>query len=262
MTERSAEVLRWFAQTGECYVRTNLSSSRIDIERLRSDREYGLKIFLSNWAYERSGAPRGYRIAAVKAISSTWPDLRALPAAYLRFYHGKRNEQLNPVGDPRLAQLDIPEVVAQVEQGELAAAFAGLTLRGVGPKIKAFFIRDIVTLTLSETRLDSLGNYLYCQPIDIWVRETVELLNLPAPVLPRPLSTADYGFISRDDLLAAARLTAASLQAAVSPLKVNQGIWYFCANGVADSGRLRELLSQGGASALADELALMDGFLP
>ena len=64
------------------------------------------------------------------------------------------------------------------------------------------------------------------------------------------------------DLAAARGIVDLSIEAGVSPLRVNQGIWYFSANAVADMRRLGNLIRSGDPSMLTAELALMDGFLP
>jgi hypothetical protein len=65
-----------------------------------------------------------------------------------------------------------------------------------------------------------------------------------------------------DDLAAASNIIQLCRDAEVSPLRVNQGIWYFAANAVADEKRLRELIRAGDPNKLDEELELMNGFLP
>src|SRR5207245_11286715 len=60
----------------------------------------------------------------------------------------------------------------------------------------------------------------------------------------------------------ARRIIELALEAGVSPLKLNQGVWFFAAQVVADKDRLRTLLSARSVEALEDELQLMRGFLP
>ncbi|MGO8950099.1 MAG: hypothetical protein ACLQUY_21070 [Ktedonobacterales bacterium] len=263
MKSDSAEMLRWFELVGQRYVAAYLAPRVCDIERLRHDPEYGLKQFLFTWAFERSHVPRRYRIAAVKALAAVWPDVPKVSAQFVHFNRGKTNARRNPALDPRLATLCIPQIVAFVEQARLAEAFHGLALNGVGHKIRSFFLRDLICLTTTEGQLHGLASYLYCQPIDLWVRETARALVLPAAAALCELpSNKEYGFESRDDRDLAATLICGCLSADVSPLHVNQGIWYFCSNAVADTDRLHHLLSFCDTRALSDELALLDGFLP
>jgi hypothetical protein len=214
-------------------------------------------LFLRHYAYERSGAPRGSRIAAVKAVSLAWPDLSRVPALFAHFYGGKRNEPNNPAFDPALVNLDIPALVATVEAGNLRDAFRMLRLRGIGPKIRTFFLRDAVTTTQSESHLLSLEDYLYCQPVGIWVLKTVTALDLPVPASNSLRPWRELEFDDADGAVAVA-LTSAALDAHVSPVRVNQSIWYFCANAVADVPHLDALLRQRDPAALDRVLALLE----
>lgn len=96
MTRAEAlDAVRWFATCGDRYVEAYLG--RVDAQRLTVDREYALKLFFFVWAFERNGAPRSYRIAAVKAISSLESSQRELPALFKNFCHGGLNPKLNPI---------------------------------------------------------------------------------------------------------------------------------------------------------------------
>jgi hypothetical protein len=53
-----------------------------------------------------------------------------------------------------------------------------------------------------------------------------------------------------------------ALEAGVSPLSLNQGVWFFGAHVAADQHRLKTLLSARSVEALENELQLMRGFLP
>jgi len=253
-------LLQWFARCGDSYIDAYLS--RIDIQRLASDRNYGLKAFLFMWAYERNGAPRAYRIAAVKAISSLNSSPRDLPRRFKDFCRGKLNPHGNPALDPRIGEVDIPAIVKLVGEGASEEAFSRLDLKGVAHKLRAFFLRDVVTLLNTESRFACHPEmYLWCQPIDAWVRMAAEELCPSSIDDPAPRDSRRFR-LSRSDRMAAWGIVQLSLDAGVSPLRVNQGIWYFSSNVVADQPRLRSLLRSGDPRKLDDELALMKGFLP
>jgi hypothetical protein len=250
MDAATKAVVQWFAGVGQRYVAGYVS--KFDVERLKSDPKYGMECFLFHWAHERAGVRRGYRIAAIKTVRSLWPDISGVARKYEHFYHDKRNEMNNPCADDRLADLSIPSVVDSVIRGDISSAYDQISVRGVDRKIKSFFLRDLVTLIDSEAKIKSDWDYAHCQPIDVWLRATLDSLGLVEP----PLAWGLYGW--RHELLAVvnARL------AGVSPLCFNQGVWYFCANAVADLGRLKTLLQANDAAVLDNELALMEGFLP
>lgn len=181
-------VVRWFAGCGDRYVRAYLG--HVDAPRLAVDKHYGLKLFFFSWAFERAGAPGGYRIAAVKAVSRLERSQEKLPALFKKFYGGKPNVKANPVTDPAISNLDIPAIVQMVRDGALREAFERLALKGVGPKLRAFFLRDLVTLLKAEPKLsDDLEAYLWCQPIDVWVRFAAEELCPTTAHVPRAVET-------------------------------------------------------------------------
>lgn len=247
MTRTKAHrLVRWFARCGDRYVEAYLS--HVDSRRLAVDKHYGLKLYFFMWAFERAGAPRAYKIAAVKAVSSL-KSCQTLRALFKEFCGGKRNEKANPALDPNIDRIDIPHIVQLVGRGELGEAVQNLKLRGVGPKLGAFFLRDVVTLLKAEAMLGTNHEaYVLCQPIDVWLRFAAKEL---------------CGSRHRGADLAAARgIVQLSIEAGVSPLRVNQGIWYFSANAVADQKRLRALIRSGDDRKLQAELALMQGFLP
>jgi hypothetical protein len=101
---------------------------------LAADSRYGLKLLFFSWAFERSGAPRAYRIAAVKAVSRLQRP-GELPGLFRGFCRGELNPKLNPVLDRRAGGLEIPRVVELVETGAMREAFAMLELRGLGHKL-------------------------------------------------------------------------------------------------------------------------------
>ena len=252
------DVIRWFADCGDRYVRAYLS--HVDAQRLAVDQHYGLKLFFFTWAFERAGAPRGYRIAAVKAISSLKGSQRGLPMLFRQYYGGKLNARANPVIDPRIADVHVPSIVQMVDRGALREAFQKLELKGIGPKIRAFFLRDLVTLLKAEPKLNrDPDTYLWCQPIDVWLRFAAKHLSRTLASVPR--ASAEYP-LSGADLAAARCIIKLSIEAGASPLKVNQGIWYFSSNAVADMARLKVLIRSGNTKRLDAEIALMEGFLP
>jgi len=168
---------------------------------------------------------------------------------------------MNPVFDPALAALDVPSIIRAIEMGEIERAFLHLKIRGLGHKLKALFLRDLVSILGCEAQAClSVQDYLWCQPVDVWVRITADCLSDDDPNSHKPPSL-DCG-LRRADLAAAWKLVRLSQRAGVSPLSVNQGIWYFCSNAVADVGRLRRILGSGNAGAIDDELQLIEGFLP
>lgn len=266
--EKTHDIIRWFAGCGDRYVRANLA--HVDVQRMATDQHYGLKLFFFTWAFERSGAPRSYRIAAVKAVSSLKSSRVGLRELFGKFCEGKNEKGRKsryfrgglPVIEPENDDFDVRNIVKLVKDGALDEAFHGLKLKGLGHKLKAFFLRDLISLLNAESKLrGDREAYLWCQPIDVWIRFAAEELCEARTIRPIRGAAGKYG-LSGDDLVAASGIIELSLDADVSPLRVNQGIWYFSANAVADERRLRELIHSGESKNLEAELALMEGFLP
>jgi len=199
---------------------------------------------------------------AVKAVSSLNQANGDLPREFKKYWHGKVNAKLNPMLDPALAKLRVPAVVRMVCAGAIETAFQSINIRGIGPKIRAFFLRDLVTLFNAESVLErDLSALILCQPIDVWVRFVAKELLGNRKSLSVPANLQTLGLNSADSSVAAG-IIELSRGAGLSPLKVNQGIWYFTAYAVSDPNRLQQLISSGRPDVLEKELHLMNGFMP
>ena len=270
--DKKQDVVKWCAQCGESFV--NAYWSKIDAERLTKDADYGLKVLLFNNAYARDGAPKAYPIAAVKAVSSRKDSRKTIRELFIMFRSAKVkdlsegakkehpsdgwNKSNNPVFSPKIDKLDVPSITKLVREGNLVEAFDKLELQGMGHKIRALFLWDLVILYKVEEKLKlNPEQYRYCQPIDVWVRIVVEAL-----CGKRAVSDSKKYRLSPNDLGAVDNINELCRVAGVSPLKVNAGIWYFSANVVQDRKRLKELIQSGDVKKLQTELKLMEGFLP
>ena len=259
------KLIKRFAELGLAYRTAYLG--HYDAARLRNDPLYGLCAFLFTWAFERADAPRGYRIAAVKAVrdaaSSGFPlKTEKLQESFAKFYQGKVNPKNNPLLAPTLAELDIPSLISDLEAIKIERAYAILLrVGGIGPKISTFFLRDVISILHCESKVVLCPEtYLWFQPVDIWIRVAADLLARKHSFDPTPPHGPEK--LKRDDLAAAWNIICMCQEAEVSPISVNQGLWYFCSNCVADSKRLEYLLSTDEPERVDCELALMEGFLP
>ena len=172
---------------------------------------------------------------------------------------GKPNKRNNQILDERISNLNIAEIVCKIEQKKFEEAFNDLGLNGIGHKIRAFFIRDIVyLLKLEENSKIKFDDYLFMNPIDVWVRLTVEYLNLNFPVN-ITLNPNKY-HIEKKDFDTALILTNTCMEFNLSPLLTNMGIWYYASHFIADSNRLKLLLESKSVEKLENEMKLMKGF--
>ncbi|MEX0717591.1 MAG: hypothetical protein WD066_13445 [Planctomycetaceae bacterium] len=221
----STDVLRWFESQGDLFAEAYGAYPQY-LPRIRHDRYFGLAWFLHGFAFAKSGAPRGFPIAAVKALRTlqqAGEDLSGLKEGFMRLYptdpEGKWNERNNCMFDPLLPDFDVPHVVELVEQGNIQAAYVSISLRGIGHKVKSLFLRELVLMTGSESKFrDAPESYLYCQPIDVWLRVAVDVLFPDRP----PGPSVEKIELDKKDRARAWILTERALKAGVSPLKVTK----------------------------------------
>jgi hypothetical protein len=256
----SKRLLNFFSKISECYINRFLT---IDINRFINDSNYALKMFLNSYAFARAGAPNGYRIAAIKSVSSLESSDSTdttLWKAFHHFYGGKVNINVNPCADRKISKLNFSSIARIISNGDFSNAFSQLQLRGIGPKIRSLFIRDIAYLTKVDCSSSfDIKQYFYAQPIDTWVRQTINLLDSETPLAEVPFDNCYL--LNRDDFGRALKLTSMCIASATSPLRVNMGIWYFCSQVVADAKRLKSLLKANSVKALEKEMDYMKGFL-
>lgn len=105
--------------------------------------------------------------------------------------------------------------------GQVRRAFQRLDLvRGIGPKIASFFLRDLAVWFKIEPYQDRE----LLQPIDVWVRRYVRQLNKGATTL-TDQQTAEW------------RCTNSA-----APEAANQGLWYFVSQIAASEVKMRRAL--------------------
>jgi hypothetical protein len=268
MKAEIVEMIRWFARVGEReYPPVPGTLAMLDIQKLNSDRKYGLKCFLT-YMGARAGAAQGYVPAWIKVVGKGSREGDSFAGLFSNFYKGKANIRRNPMWDSRLAAINIPACVKHVEKGELSNAFAGLKVRGAAHKIRSLFLRDLIVFTDAEPAdphsWTVSDHYLYCQPIDTWVESVSDFFKDKDfdQELPKKLPSPSLYDLDEKKMVQACRMINLALKAEVSPLKLNQGVWFFASQVAADQQRLKDLLSAGSAEVLQEELELMRGFLP
>jgi len=191
-----------------------------------------LRLFLLGYAFERQGRSADYAPAAAETID----EIRQAPfaakmagQAWERFAEKLNNEKLNHQNNPLHSgggQMSAVELAAalpepmvtwakkMVGSGKVRRAHAQLQrIRGIGPKIASFFLRDVAVkyhLAPGEDR-DLL------QPVDTWVEFVVQRLSGDGT----------------KDRTSCARFI---VENATAPERANQGMWYFCVP-VAGSSR-------------------------
>ena len=258
MTNEKKEIIEFFSKIGKEYVNNILSV--VKIEKLKQDKNYANKMFFYYWAFERKGAPLGFRIAAIKTLETAKDG--TFSTEFSKYYGGKPNKNNNPILDTRIANLDISDIINKIEQRNFKEAFNKLSLNGIGHKIRSFFIRDIVyLLKLEENDPIELADYLFMNPIDVWVRLTVEYLNLELNISNDiNINLKPNGYrLNKKDFSTLLILTKNCIEFNVSPLLTNMGIWYYASHFIADKQRLQILLEKRSVKELRKEMILMKG---
>lgn len=193
-------MITYFEQIGNYYVQNYLSM--VDIQEMKVNEDYAKKMFFYYWAFERQGAPIGYKIARIKALADN-PN-NNLSEAFDLYYKGKKNKKNNPFYDENINALNICNVISKIINRNFLEAFKDINLRGLSHKIRSFFIRYIVFL-LGLNILDfSIEQFLYMAPIDIWIRIIVNNMILPEPNLIN-LNASIYD-INKKDFITAVKL--------------------------------------------------------
>ncbi|HUT59380.1 MAG TPA: hypothetical protein VNA25_16140 [Phycisphaerae bacterium] len=101
----------------------------------------------------------------------------------------------------------------RIEAGETSVVYRELDgIRQVGPKIAAFFLRDLVAVLELQSRL-SPADYRLLQPVDTWVEKIAGKMNIQAG--PHGLAAAIAETCQREG---------------VDPIRFNQGAWYLGAH--------------------------------
>jgi hypothetical protein len=277
MTEKllgSVEISNWmafFGRMGGVYCRTILQPTWEEYGACKEPWQ-AMAFFLNGYAFERQGRNPSYAPAAVDAIKGNSDLLHGnlsgqvemdLWADYKLRLGGKDlNEKvcpLDPTGSKsvfaRLRERNENNMVTLTSRlmvSDINDAHEFIkSIRGSGPKIASFFLRDIKDIS-SMRSIDPAKRYLL-QPIDTWIWRTVKILQ----------GTQDYPPLSGADDKEKKAVAQFIVNASDDPERVNMGMWYFsarvCGSGYRH-GRLLENIQnaedgwQGYAKAREQEL--------
>ncbi|MCS7208520.1 MAG: hypothetical protein NZ874_03020 [Fimbriimonadales bacterium] len=123
--------------------------------------------------------------------------------------------------------MDIQKAI--VRSGRVEPIYQKITeIRGIGPKVGALVVRDMVALYDLESQIDP-GDYHYLQPVDTWIRRI-------GPLLTDEITdkTADW--------VIAGKLSKLCRRNRVSGVRFNQGVQYLAIVEVRDLERLKGYL--------------------
>jgi hypothetical protein len=123
--------------------------------------------------------------------------------------------------------MDIQQAI--VQSGRVEPIHQRITdIKGIGPKVGALVLRDMVALYDLESRIDA-GDYHYLQPVDTWIRRIGPLLSDEIDE-----KTADW--------VIAGKLAKLCRRNRVSGVRFNQGVQYLAIVELRDLERLKGYL--------------------
>ena len=198
-----------------------------------------LALFAGQYAYERQGRAPAYPHAAYVAIEQS-PALDAgeIWRGFQReLDEAKPNPKLNPLyhimascscarctfAGSHGELLDLVEAArSELADGHLWSAFGRLDrVRGVGPKIASFFLRDVAVWF----KIEPVRDRELLQPVDVWVRR---YMPIPAGGAAEPTDRQTARWICENS---------------AAPEAANQGLWYFGSQIAASDVKLRRALA-------------------
>jgi hypothetical protein len=253
------EIQQWidfFERIGEVYYRTNLLPQWKKYEECKEPWQ-AIAFFLEGYAFERQGTNPGFAHAAVDAVDAVKKNSGQLCGSFnndlenniwINYQERLGNKGINPKRCP----------LNPDESGEQRSIFARLreagatnlvlhticllrsdvrrahdfisSIRGLGPKIASYYLRDIkevCSITTNDLR------YLL-QPIDIWIWRTVHIMQ-GQKEFPR------LGQVAAGEIESAAQFVV-NCSHNHNPERVNMGMWYFAAMVCESEYRHGELL--------------------
>jgi len=218
-----------------------------------------LAIFLGEYAFERQGRHPDYFHAAVDALFWCKQENNGnlthnvISDIWQRFSKLLKNHKLNKKNNPLYPNIEpdnkrfskepsVIEVVInrnitpsfttylqnQINQGgNIQNAFNLLkSIRGVGDKVASLYLRDLVDIM--NISLNNMQDRFLLQPIDIWVKRTVNNL-------------AANQNMNKEEVAEWVVKTATGYN--INPECVNMGIWFFCSQVVKSEYKLNMALA-------------------
>jgi len=108
----------------------------------------------------------------------------------------------------------IVHILHAIESGNLAQLYKEIDgIWSVGPKITSLILRDIVCIYELEKYIKGSEAYSYLQPVDTWVHQVAQKLDIVSSAKTKPYSGEPFD------------ITEACIQRGVNPIHFNQGAW-------------------------------------
>ena len=209
--------------------------------------------FAKGFAYERQGSPLAYRIIAEEAlrkvfkgkiktirgqnVNLVWQEYQSIAKDF--------NIGVNPTHNPmnsdrgilaRMKAEGVTNIASYIENllrnGQTRKAFRFLdSIRGIGPKIASFYLRDIACLT----EIRNIQDDHLLQPVDTWVDQVLQIIMDVDP------SLKPSGHIT--DAAKRKLITKICRDSNCSPVAFNQGAWFIGSRIARDFRTLNQILT-------------------
>lgn len=170
----------------------------------------------------------------------------------------KLNEKVNPIMDKTIFSFNPQNTIKSVQQGKIKEAFDSIQLKGLGHEIKSFFLRDMTLLYLDNTDF-TIEELLYLFPIDVWIKEFLLILKIEK--MEKYPEEKEYGNLSKEYRELGFDFINYCIQNNLDIMKLDAGIWFYCARVVGSKERLQYLLQKDSVDVLKKEYQLMSKYL-
>lgn len=260
--KNTLEILKYMESLSSNYLEL---FSTFEIERFLKDREYSIVQFFDKWGLERSGNTKMIKLADIKFLSLYLNEFEneQFRMSFIKKYKEiagteKLNEKVNPLMDEAILSFNPQKTVEFVKEGKIKDAFNSIKLKGLGHKIKSFFLRDMTLLYLDNTDF-TIEELLYLFPIDVWIKEFLLILKIEK--MEEYPEEKEYGNLSKEYRELGFDFINYCIQNNLDIRKLDAGIWFYCARVVGSKERLQYLLQKDSVDILKKEYQLMFKYL-
>lgn len=260
--KNTLEILKYMESLSSSYLEL---LSKFDKVRFLNEKNYSVIQFFDKWGLERSGSTKMIKIADIKFLSLYLDKFESeeFRKTFIERYKEiakteKLNEKVNPIMDEGIFSFNPQNTVKLVKQGKIKNAFDSIQLKGLGHKIKSFFLRDMTLLYLDNTDF-TIEELLYLFPIDVWIKEFLLILNTEKmKIYP---NEKEYDNLSKEDRELGFDFINYCLRNNLDIRKLDAGIWFYCARVVGSKERLKYLLKKDSVDVLREEYQLQFKYL-
>jgi hypothetical protein len=195
-TSSQIEAVKRLASFGSVYRNTFINHP--NFKKQFTDNYTALHCFLETYAYEHQGSAKAYPIIATQTIEKIFNgkvetvSSTHCSEAWQTYQYIAKNDfnelRVNPTHNPMNNYDGVLSIMAQQKVSNLAEYTKNLLekdgakkahefideIKGIGPKIASFYLRDIVCLSgLDENKIQ---DSFYLQPFDTWLEQAFSLI--------------------------------------------------------------------------------------